>query len=844
MTANDRNKWDALLEGIEKPGRYVGGEFNAYRKDFAAADVHFVLAFPDVYEVGLSHLGLRLLYHLLNGMDGVMADRAYAPWLDFEAQLRRMGEPLRGIESRRPLSAFDFVGVSLQYELSYSNIFTLLDLGGVALSAGERGAGDPWVIAGGPCAYNPEPLAEVFDFLVLGEAEQVLPELISVYRDWRAGGGGRRDYLEAVRHIGGVYVPSFFRVRYHGSGPIAAIEPVYADYPSVSKRLVMNLDEVSPIPRRPLVPLVDIVHNRLGLEIARGCTRGCRFCQAGYVYRPVRERDPAIVLDRAEAALGSSGFEELSLLSLSSGDYCQVEPLLRALMNRYAADNVAVALPSMRVGTLTPELMTLIRKVRKTGFTLAPEAGSERLRRVINKGISDQDLLATATEAFKQGWRVLKLYFMAGLPTETAADLDALVDLCMQVWQRAKPSRAAINVAVSTYVPKPLTPFQWVGQLPPDEIRKRLAGLHERLRRPGLRFKWHDPGQSLMEAVFARGDRRLGRALLEAWRDGARFDGWTEQFDLDRWRRACAKAGVDLEFYAGREREAAEVLPWDHLSAGIDKQVLWQEYQLGLDERFTEDCRWGACSRCGVCDHREVKPVLFREPTPAGPEPAPPSSAAAPAGASRLYRVLYAKRDDARYLGQIELSRALERALRRARLPVEYSGGFHPHVKISFTEALPLGMESEVEELYLSFSEAIPADQLGARLQPHLPQGIEINSVEPVDRRLPRARELLVCYRVSGLTASQVQAIVSNYPSRMDQSIGKKTKRGQVTLPLREVLKRIDLLADGALTVQLVEQDNIRFRPRPVLEWLLGDSAEGLIGCRIVKTSVTLPEGD
>lgn len=838
---SDPCDFEALLEGIEKPGRYVGGEVNAYKKSFEDSDIRLVLAFPDVYEVGLSHLGLRLLYHLLNRMDGVMADRVYTPWLDYEAKLRRAGAPLRSIESRRRLDEFDFVGISLQYELSYTNIYTLLDLGGVPLSGRDRGVDDPWVIAGGPCAFNPEPLADVFDCIVLGEAEQVLPEILSVHRQWRAAKGGRREFLEAVRTIGGVYVPSFFRPHYRSGGEIEAIEPIYSGYERVEKRLVLDLDRVSPLPDHPLVPLVDIVHNRLGLEIARGCTRGCRFCQAGYIYRPVRERSPEVVCRRAAEALRHSGYEELSLLSLSTGDYCQVQGLLAALMDRFAADKVAVSLPSMRVGTLTPELMELIRTVRKTGFTLAPEAGSERLRRFINKGISDQDLLDTAVHAFEQGWRLLKLYFMAGLPSETDQDLDALVDLCLRVWQLAKPTRAAINVSVSTFVPKPMTPFQWVGQLPVPEIGARLDGLKGRLKRPGIRFKWHDPGQSLLEAVFARGDRRLGRVLREAWRGGARFDGWTEQFQLERWRLAFHEAGLKPEFYAERERGADEVMPWEHLSAGVEKQALWREYQRGWAEQFTEDCRWGRCSQCGVCDHKEVKPILYREESL---EPRAPGQPGVRAQTTQLYWFQYAKQDDARYLGQIELSRCLERAFRRTQLPVAYSEGFHPHIKFSFIEALPLGMESEVEQMYVSLTEAMAPGDLLEQLQPHLPGGVRIKKIERVARKKARPKESLVSYRVSGLTPHQAEAILHNYPNYMDRPVTKKTKRGEVTLPLGAVLRQVERLAGSSLQLHLCEKGNIRFRPRAVLDLLLGNPAQGLIGCRIVKTAVTLLEGE
>lgn len=835
---------DNFLSNVEKPGRYLGAEINARRKDFASARARVALAFPDVYEVGMSHLGLRLLYHLMNDIDGVMADRAYAPWFDLEEKLRSSGDLLCAVESRRPLKEFDFLGFSLQYELSYTNILTILELGGIPLEARERDEGAPWVMAGGPCAYNPEPLADFLDFIVLGEAEQVLPELMQAFFDWRATKGKRREFLEAIRRIPGIYVPSFFSVRYEGPNlPIRAIDPVFPDYTRVEKRVVADLDQDSPLSYPPLVPLLDIVHNRLSLEISRGCTRGCRFCQAGFIYRPVRERHPREVFESAEKAIGASGFEEISLLSFSTGDYCQLQPLLAGLMDRFEPERIAVSFPSMRVGTLTPDLMKLVRRVRKTGFTLAPEAGSERLRRVINKGILDQDLLETADNAFQLGWRVIKLYFMIGLPTEDEADLQALIDLSLSVWKRSKPFRASVNVSVSTFVPKPFTPFQWMAQISPAVMDERLRSLKDRLQRQALNLKWNKPDLSRLEAVFARGDRRLGPVLKRAWRLGARFDGWTEHFRADVWEQAFREEGVEPCFYAERERSLEEVLPWSHLSVKVEQEYLRSELQQAFRGEYTPDCRWAPCSACGACDHKSVQPRLHSDSDwkPGGLEGA--ERRRTPAGGKEsLYWARYKKTGNMRFLGQLDVAQVLARALRRAGIPIAFSSGFHPHPKISFLEALPLGYESLWEEVHLSLTRDIGADTLKTSLNAQLPEGLEILDAAGVVRRASSGEMRMVVYRISELSPGHLERLLGAWRQRLNEPLRKKTKKGWAESRLGEVLLEIRSLGDGLLEMDLLEENNKRFRPSVILQHLLGEPFDWVSECRICKVGThTMP---
>ncbi len=829
--------FDNNLTCVERPGRYIGLELNAYRKSFENASVRFVLAFPDVYEIGMSHLGLQLLYHQLNRAEGVMADRVYAPWPDYEDKLRSESEPLRGIETEQPLCDFDFLGVSLQYELSYTNILTILDLGRTPIYSRDRTTAHPFVIGGGPCAFNPEPLADFFDFFVLGEAEEVLPEIIYAYQDWkRRGAKSREDFLSALRSISGVYVPSFFEVSYFEGGAVADVKPRFSDYTRVVKRVVPELDRICPVPEKPLVPVLDIVHNRLGLEIARGCTRGCRFCQAGFVYRPVRERGPQYVLDAAKRALACSGFEDVALLSLSTGDYCRIQELLGELVEELEPRRIAVSFPSMRVGTLTPALMDHVRKVRKTGFTLAPEAGSERLRRIINKGISDSDLLDAAQAAFDMGWRLIKLYFMMGLPGETQADRDAIVDLCMRVREKGKKTRSSVNVAISTFVPKPLTPFQWSAQMSADRIEQCHRMFKEQLRKPGLRFKWNMAGASILEAVFARGDRRLGAALKRAWELGARFDGWSDHFREAVWHQALEETGLSARFYAERERDRDEILPWDHLSAGVERSYLWSEYEKAMGEQFTPDCRQGRCSLCGVCDHNGISPLIHREFEPRTRDEKSGNGVRAAAEQSEfLYRVIYSKLGKARFFGQLEIAALLERALRRADLPAAFSKGFNPHPKISFGEALPLGMETIVAEAYISLSERVDTALMRERLNGQCNGLIRISVVERVAKKPAPPPASRGVYLVSGLEPSITGLLLDVWPKSGDTVLTKKTKKGQATANLGRVLLDMRKAGESSLEMDVYETPGLCFRPMAILESLAGARAEELKNCLICK---------
>jgi len=597
-TKGDPAAFEALLGRVEKPGRYLGNERGAVRKDPEGVSLRFALAFPEVYEIAQSHPGLQILYDRLNARQDVYAERVYAPWLDLERLLRDQELPLVSLETFTPLGHFDIVGFSLQYELTYTNLLTMLDLGGIPLRSAEREVEDPIVIAGGPCAFNPEPLAEFLDAVLLGDGEEAIYDICDAVLAWDRHDRG--DLLEALSRIEGMYVPSFYEPEYSRAGRLVGVHPRKAGVAErVRKRVVCDLDAL-PAQRIYVVPTMKTVHARPSLEVMRGCVKGCRFCQAGYVYRPLRERDPRAVLEHAEQVLAATGADEISLLSLSTGDYSCINPLLTRLMDRFVARQVALSLPSTRVDALAGPILEQIRRVRKTGFTLAPEAGTQRLRDFIQKEFSEDELLEAARQVFALGWRSLKLYFMLGLPGEREEDLLGIAELSARVAAAGKRG-AEVTASVSTFVPRPHTPLQWAAQIDCEETERRQAFLRRELRRRRIRFKWHDAGASFLEGVFARGDRRLGSLLVAAYRLGCRFDGWTEACRLDLWERAMHETGIDPRDYLG-QRAREECLPWDHLDGGVEKKFLARELERAEQGTPTPDCSVDRCTYCGVCD--------------------------------------------------------------------------------------------------------------------------------------------------------------------------------------------------------------------------------------------------
>jgi radical SAM family uncharacterized protein len=609
---------EPLLMSVSKPVQYVGGELNSLVKDWSSCDVRWCLMYPDAYEVGLPNQGVQILYEVLGELDGVLVERTYSVWPDLEALMREHRIPQFTVDAHRPVGAFDLFGISFSTELGYTNMLNALDLAGIPIESAERADDHPIVIAGGHAAFNPEPIADFIDAAVLGDGEQAVIAITAVVREWKAEGrpGGRVELLYRLAQTGNIYVPRFYDVSYRADGHLESVTPNREAIPArVSKHTLMDLD-AWPYPKKPLVPLAETVHERFSVEIFRGCTRGCRFCQAGMITRPVRERSIDAIGAMVDAGLKASGFQEVGLLSLSSADHSEIGPIAKQLADRYEGTNTSLSLPSTRVDAFNVDLANeFSRNGRRSGLTFAPEGGSERMRKVINKMVTEEDLIRTVTTAYAQGWRRVKLYFMCGLPTETDDDVLQIADLARKVIQAGRTASGSrdigCTVSIGGFVPKPHTPFQWAAQLDHATTDSRLLKLRDTIRADrqfgkAIGFRYHDGKPGIVEGLLSRGDRRVGRVIKQAWLDGGRFDGWSEHFSFDRWMRAAdtalADEPVDVDWYTTRERDRAEVLPWDHLDSGLDKDWLWQDWQDSLSDVEVEDCRWTPCFDCGVCD--------------------------------------------------------------------------------------------------------------------------------------------------------------------------------------------------------------------------------------------------
>jgi radical SAM family uncharacterized protein/radical SAM-linked protein len=728
-----KNNLEDLLRNVEKPGRYLGGEWNEIRKSPQNSKVKIALIFPDLYEVGMSYLGQKILYSILNNHPDLLAERVFAPWVDFEERLRNSKTPLYSLENKIPLFEFDILGFSLLYELDYSNILTILDLGQIPFFSYERDLKHPLVIAGGPAVFNPEPISDIVDLLLVGDGEEAFLEIVEKFMSLREGIKEKKEILRELSKIKGVYVPSLFTPYRPARSDLLAVRPGKKVPPKIEKRVLFPFHQ-TPFPEKIIVPNIKVIFDRVAVEVARGCPHKCRFCQAASIYFPHRVKSPSFVMKKTLDSLLSTGYEDTSLSSLSVSDYPYLEEVVEALMARLTEQKISLSVPSLRPEGLSPELARNIVKVRKTGFTLVPEAGTDRLRRVINKKLEEEEIYEASSNAFSMGWRLLKLYFMVGLPTERDEDLEGIVDLVegiVRVGYKNLKSAPQINLSVSSFIPKPHTPFQWLSMEDENMLREKHKFIKSRLKKyPFVQFKEHPIKNSILEAVFSRGDRRLNQLLLEAWRRGARFDGWTDCFNFRIWEDAFESEGIDYNLYL-QDLHRDAVLPWEHIETGIKKSHLLQELDKALNEERTLSCLENECSRCQGCGF----PALLERKFPEKIDVVDGSGSLFGKKAQEAirYRAFYSKYDTARFLSHSDLNNIIQRGMRRAGISVVHSEGFHPKMKVSYLPALPLGMEGKAEIVEFISQFLFSEKEFVSHLNNFLPEGVRFLSLERLE---------------------------------------------------------------------------------------------------------------
>jgi radical SAM family uncharacterized protein/radical SAM-linked protein len=807
------------LSSFQKPSRYINREINVVYKE---APLRVALAFPDVYEIGMSHLGLKILYKIINDVPYASAERVFSPWLDLEKEMRAKGIPLSSSESKCPLKEFDVLGFSLQYELSYTTVLNLLHLGGIPLRAEERNnsfSNYPIVIAGGPCTVNPAPMSPFIDAFLIGDGEEAIKEILERVYEWKRSGDGKREsILLALSEIEGMYVPSIQSPKFKVQNPKFSDSSLVTCHSSrVKRRFIKSLDDV-PYPDNPIIPYTSIIHDRVNIEVSRGCSRGCRFCQAGMIYRPIRERSPEKVLDIAEKSLKNTGYEEVSFTSLSAGDYSCLLEVVRSFNQRFWGDKVALSLPSLRVASINSELLREIRSVRKTGFTIAPEAGSERLRKVINKDFSEDDYENALRSLFEEGWHNVKLYFMIGLPTEEDEDIEGIIIMARKALRIAKQhTRRFVNIKVgmSPFVPKPHTPFQWHGQDTLDELRRKRDHLRSVLTKKGFHVKAHDLEMSLLEAAFSRGDNSLAALVEKAWSLGCRLDGWSDVFDMRKWETAMNLTGINAADFALRTYEERDQLPWEHIDIGVTKEFLWRENRRALEASITPDCK-KICQNCGLGCHTDtvkggngeteklknynntnLPPRLRVSDSPIYKHPK--------FNPVRI-RLEFSKTGRLRHLSHLELMAVFHRAMRRASFPVVYSEGYHPSPKISFGPPLGVGIKGLSE--YLDMEIIPPFDLImnRKRLNSTLPEGISVKDMAVISSKEESLSSFITRYEyeIKGGDFLHVNSFL--------QEKEKHVQRERLVINIRAMVEEARQIDDETVHAVVVDQGDMKVR--------------------------------
>ena len=880
---------DELLLQVQKPARYLGNEMHAVYKD-RNIPVRFAMCFPDVYEIGMSHLGIQILYELFNRREDTWCERVFSPWIDMDHLMREHGIPLFALESQDPVKDFDFLGFTLQFELCYANVLQVLDLSGIPLNAAERTESDPIVIGGGPCAFNPEPMARFFDMFYIGEGETSYDQLLDLYRTMKERGESREAFLCAASQVPGIYVPSLYEVTYKADGTIASFVPKEYGVSSsffdkeqaaparVRRQVVTDLDDggQAPYPTKPLIPFITVTQDRVAVELQRGCIRGCRFCQAGMIYRPNRERDLSTVKKYADLMLDSTGQDDILLSSLSSSDYSCIHEIVDYISDHREEDRVKLQVPSLRIDAFSLDLMARVQDVRKSSLTFAPEAGSQRLRDVINKGITEEEILNGAREAFRGGWNKVKLYFMLGLPTETEEDRVAISDLANkisaayyeEVPKEKRNGRCQITVSTSFFVPKPFTPFQWAPMYHSGDYLGFAATVNHAIyaahNHRSIRYSWHDSRMIFLEGILARGDRRTADLIQEAYRLGAVFDCWLDTWDYARWEQAAANIGMDVDFYALRERPKDEILPWDFIETGVRRDFLWKEWEKAHRAVLTPNCR-EACSGCGAAEYgcgvclREKASDRIEEkgssekclekaaefPAEAAAKgagihtKAPDKTAELPSEEICIRaRMRLAKYGPMKFIGHLELMRFLQKCLRRTDIDVHYSDGITPRMIMSTAMPLGLGLESSGEYVDLELGTPAGTEHALEQLRPLMPEGLEILDFRQVGEIVPEgggkakkpekamsvvaAAEYDVCFRDSYRPPEDWQKILTDFVGQDEISWTKETKKGFRTLDMKPLIYSFSITEDDHVQMCVCSRVGQNLRPEQLIGEALG----------------------